>query len=321
MKNLLFLFLLIPNLIWSQRGVDGAKSISGTVIVNEYTALTANVAIGATVLNVSANTLNANNRFGAGNILAQGDLIMIYQAQGATMDATTEPFGAFSNPNNSTWGAILSAANYNNAGNYEFAEVVSVSGGTSITISCGLRNSYTASGKVQVIRVPRYTTLTVTGTGILTGDVWNGTIGGLVVVEVDGATTIQAGGIITSSNLGFRGGQCTEDNSVVGGSYFATNNNNEGAEKGESIAGFTTEYQAVTAQYCMGAPANGGGGGGSAAIKSFTIFDIFPFIIAFPASTAFVFILDFFCLLCCCCFCLALESFPRWYLQSSESLM
>ena len=77
MKNLLFLFLLIPNLIWSQRGVDGAKSISGTVIVNEYTALTANVAIGATVLNVSANTLNANNRFGAGNILAQGDLIMI----------------------------------------------------------------------------------------------------------------------------------------------------------------------------------------------------------------------------------------------------
>ena len=263
MKNLLFLFLLIPNLIWSQRGVDGARSISGTVIVNEYTALTANVATGTTVLTVTANTLNANSRFGAGNILAQGDLIMIYQAQGATMDAATEQFGAFSNPNNSTWGAILSAANYNNAGNYEFAEVVSVSGGTSITISCGLRNSYTASGKVQVIRVPRYTTLTVTGTGILTGDVWNGTIGGLVVVEVDGATTIQAGGTITSSNLGFRGGQCTEDNSVVGGSYFATNNNNEGAEKGESIAGFTTEYQAVTAQYCMGAPANGGGGGTS----------------------------------------------------------
>ena len=259
-KKLFLIFGLIPNIIWAQRGIDGPRTISGTVIVNEYTQLTGNANAGTTTLTVAANTLNANNRFGAGNVLAQGDLIMIYQAQGATMDAVTEQWGGFSEPNTSAWGAVL---NYNNAGNYEFAEVVSVAGTTTITISCGLRNSYSSNGHAQVIRIPRYTTLTVNNAGILTGDAWNGITGGIVCVEVDGTTTVNAGGTIHANFLGFRGGQCTEDNSVVGGSYFATNNNAEGAEKGESIGGFTTEYLAVTAQYCMGAPANGGGGGTS----------------------------------------------------------
>jgi len=260
MKKILFFFILIPNIIWSQRGIDGAVTISGTTILNEYTALTANANTDDINLTVAANTLNANNRFGAGDILTTGDLIMIYQAQGADMDATTEQFGSFSDPNNDTWGAIQ---NYFESGNYEFAEVVSVSGSNTITISCGLRNNYRIAGHVQVIRVPRLTSLTVNNGTTLTGDAWNGTTGGIVVVEVDGATTIQGGGTITANNLGFRGGQCTEDNSVIGGSYFATNNNAEGAEKGESIVGFTTEYQAVTGRYCMGAPANGGGGGTS----------------------------------------------------------
>lgn len=258
MKKLILIFAFYPTLLFAQRGVDGPRSIAGTVIVNEYTALTANAAAGSTTLTVTNNGLNTNSRFGAGNVLAQGDLIMIYQAQGATLDATPDVFGAFSQPNTSAWGSVL---NYNNSGNYEFAEVVSVAGSTTITIACGLRNGYTASGHAQVIRVPRYTTLTITGTGILTGDAWNGTQGGLVVVEVDGATTINAGGVIHANNLGFRGGLCQDNNSVTGGGYFASNNNNEGAEKGESIGGFTTEYTAFLGLYCKGAPANGGGGG------------------------------------------------------------
>jgi gliding motility-associated-like protein len=183
---------------------------------------------------------------------------MIYQPQGARIDAATEQWGAFSDPNNSSWGAVL---DYQESGNYEFAEVVSVGGTTTITISCGLKNNYDIAGHAQVIRVPRLNSLTVPNGTVLTGDPWTGSVGGLVVVEVIGATNIAGGGTITANNLGFRGGLCLDNNSVTGGSYFAANNDFEGAEKGESIAGYTTEYTAVTARYCMGAPANGGGGG------------------------------------------------------------
>lgn len=262
MKKLVTTALLFfPILSWSQRGIDGPRTISSSgTIVNEYTSLTSDVSSGATSLLVSNNGLNTNNRFGAGNNLAQGDLIMIYQAQGATMDATPEQWGSFSDPNTSLWGAILA---YNNCGNYEFAEVESTNGTNEIVIRCGLQNSYTANGHTQVIRVPRYTTLTINSGGVLTGQAWNGSTGGIVVTEVDGATVINGGGSIDASNLGFRGGVNTDNNTVNGGGYFATNNDVEGAEKGESIAGYTTEYIAVLGRYCMGAPANGGGGGTS----------------------------------------------------------
>lgn len=254
-------FLIFPIISWSQRGIDGAKTISTSGnIVNEYTSLTSDASAGATTIVVSNNGLNTNNRFGASNNLAQGDLIMIYQAQGATMDATPEQWGSFSDPNTSLWGAILA---YNNCGNYEFAEVESTNGTNEIMIRCGLQNSYTASGHTQVIRVPRYTTLTINNNGVLTGETWNGSTGGIVVAEVDGATTINGTGYIDASSLGFRGGVNADNNTVNGGGYFATNNDVEGAEKGESIAGFTAEYIPVLGRYCMGAPANGGGGGTS----------------------------------------------------------
>ena len=76
----------------AQRGIDGNKTVNAAgTIVNEYTTLTLDAAAGATTITVGASGLNANSRFGAGNNLAAGDLIMIIQMQGATMDIDPIP--------------------------------------------------------------------------------------------------------------------------------------------------------------------------------------------------------------------------------------
>src|SRR5438046_2369631 len=70
----------------AQRSKHGAKTIAAlNTIVNEYSGLSANAAVGATLIKVTASSLNANGRF-PGN-LAPGDLIMIIQMQGATLSA------------------------------------------------------------------------------------------------------------------------------------------------------------------------------------------------------------------------------------------
>lgn len=242
---------------YAQVGKDGARTISAAnTIVNEYTYLTANAASGGTALTVNNNNLNTNSRFSGP--LAQGDLILIIQMQGVTVDATPlgAPFATYSLPNSSAWGNIL---NYNNCGNYEFCQVLSVAGTNTINILCGLRYSYTSAGHVQIIRVPRYTTLTVNNS--LTGENWNGNTGGVVAVEVQTTTTLNAGGSIVSTGIGFRPGSASENLSGYGAGQFANDDGNEGSEKGESVAGFTTEYNVINGQFCMGAAANGGGGG------------------------------------------------------------
>ena len=182
--------------------------------------------------------------------------------QGASVNCYTVPFG---NPNNPApyapnFGRIT---NYNNAGNNEYAQISSVAGNI-LTIDCPLKNDYTAAGKVQVIKVPRYTSLVVGAAGIITCPAWNGTIGGVIAIEVDGNTTINAGGSINASALGFRGGVITGKTagSVFGGTSYGNSSINEGGYKGESIAGSVLDYSAnFNGPFCRGAVANGGGGG------------------------------------------------------------
>ncbi|HRE97319.1 MAG TPA: hypothetical protein PK637_11170, partial [Flavobacteriales bacterium] len=164
----------------AQRGIKGNVTIStANTIVNEYTRLTANAVSGSTSITVLDNTLDSvAARFTTP--LAAGDLIFIYQAQGATINGTLS--GGIGIPNDATWGGVT---NYGSSGNYELAEVASVSGGTIINLTCGLRNDYTTAGRTQVIRVPRYENLIINaGSGIIP-HAWNGTIGGIVVVEVN----------------------------------------------------------------------------------------------------------------------------------------
>ena len=261
LKNLIILILFSFTVVvsFAQRGKDGAKIVSTTEVVNAYTMLTADANAGATSITVTNSTLSTN----FSNPLAQGDLIMIYQVQGASVEDTIASPNINSSKFYTTWGRIT---NYNNAGNYELVQVASVPNATTINLDCPLSLNYTASGRVLIIRIPRYTTLTINSGGNLTTTAWNATSGGVLAVEVLGQTTINAGGKIDVSGLGFRGGTALTSSfsTVYGGLRYADANQAEGAEKGEGIAGDQSIYatfNAGGAGYCRGAAANAGGGG------------------------------------------------------------
>jgi gliding motility-associated-like protein len=256
--NLICFFVLLSSYsVLAQRAKNGAATITvANQIVNEYAVLTIDANAGNVAIDVDNNSLNTNGRFSAP--LSQGDLIMILQAQGASIFGSTFVDGngvTFGFPKDSSWGEIL---NYNNCGNYELAEVLGVSGSNVIQLTCALQNNYTALGKVQIVRMPRYSSLTVNNTASITCDSWNGAKGGVVAIEVDGNTTIN--GSITATGRGFRGG-VVDNQASFGSNDIASTSSVYGGEKGESIAGFQNDYNIVGGRYCKGAPANGGGGG------------------------------------------------------------
>ena len=249
----------------SQQGKDGAPNITVTTTVNIYTPLAANT---------SANTNTISVVSAAG--FSAGDLIFIIQMQGAIVNAYTYQYGDPNDgqPKDTSFGKIKS---YNGAGNNVFAEIASVSGNI-ITLDCALalKDSFGIEGKTQVIRVPRYSSLTLSAAGQITCPAWNGSTGGVVVVEVQGNTTIGSGTSFNVSGKGFRGG------AVLNATNYSANNvgydyfNHYGARKGESIAGDSIQYkQQTSGNYdpftafwlsnpmptCKGNVANGGGGG------------------------------------------------------------
>lgn len=244
--------LFFTSFLFSQKGKHGSLTVTAVNIrVNEFTTLSANAVVGDQTITVASSSLNSNSRFTS--TLQVGDLIMIYQAQGATIKTFAAVPGQ-----DSTYGEVL---NYNTSGNFEFAQVYAIPNATSIVLDCGLQNNYTVAGKTQIVRVPRYSTLTVNAGGELTTDNWNGTIGGVLAVEVNGSCVIN--GTVNATGKGFRGG-IAANNGNFGGLRFVDlgGGANEGGEKGESIGGSITDYSvSFGGQYAMGAPANGGGGG------------------------------------------------------------
>jgi gliding motility-associated-like protein len=253
----LALCLTICTTAFSQKGKNGALTVTAAnTRINEFTALTANANVGNTTITVAVSSLNANGRFSAG--LAAGDLVMIIQMQGALIKVKPynpwEPFVT-----DSLYGLIYS---YQNCGNYEFAQVKTVISATQIELECGLTFNYSSAGKTQVVRVPRYSSLTVNGSGTLTTDAWNGTtgIGGVLVAEVSGNTIID--GVVTATGLGFRGGLPTASGGTNFGPLSTNTSNNNGSEKGEGIGSDRLDNSIDSlGRYCKGAPGNAGGGG------------------------------------------------------------
>lgn len=227
-----------------QPGKDGAVTVTtANTVINNYYTIAAN-------LNVNDTTITLNNVTG----LTTGDVLMIYQAQGATITST----------DSAAYGTVTAL---NNAGNYEFVSVRSIAGNT-VTINAictpGLRFAYTATGKIQAVRVPQYSSLTVSGAGTIVATAWNGTSGGIVAAFVQNAATISVAGGINVSNQGFRGGGLEQNTSPADATVvttFRSASGNDGAEKGEGIAGSVTDYDGLNGRYGRGAPANGGGGG------------------------------------------------------------
>ncbi len=250
MKKLFFItcfLLLFFNGLLAQPGRNGALTVSSpSTVVNKYWPVSADIAAGAATVSLAMGSNTVSN-------LCPGDLIMVYQAQGASMNTV----------NLSGYGAVSA---YNSAGLYEFNYVQSVSGNV-ISTQLSFTNSYVAAGRVQVIKVPQYTTLTINSGARVVAKEWKDTtigsgtyrFGGLVVVH---ALNIINNGTITARGAGFRGGvQPTNSLANQGITSYVASSISDGGEKGEGISGFKVDYDVNGGRYARGAPANGGGGG------------------------------------------------------------
>jgi uncharacterized repeat protein (TIGR01451 family) len=172
-------------------------------------------------------------------------------------------------------------------GNFEYAQVASVSGGA-VTLASGLVNNYAQSfgpttlQTYQVIRVPQYSAATITGTvspPAWTVDTLTGIgTGGVFVMDVAGTLTVS--GTINANGKGFRGAYGIHGTGNQAGAAFNTDSytpnltNISGALKGEGTNGVPNQvftgvvgamvytsglYAAGTAG--QGANGNAGGGG------------------------------------------------------------
>ena len=139
--------------------------------VNDYAGLADSVAAGTTVLHVKD-----------ASAFSPGDQIMVIQMQ--QDPRLTE---------------VL-------VGTYEFKTVESISNNR-ISVDSGLINSYyqSESSKAQIVRVPKFTDITVNSGGLLTAAPWDGNQAGILALTASGSVTVEPGGRIDVSGLGFRG--------------------------------------------------------------------------------------------------------------------
>ncbi len=241
-------------------GIDGAKTVTAAgTIVNGYDIVSSATAGGRTITGT-----NVANLSPAGlTPLGPGSVVMLYEANGATIDGTDDT---------AAWGNVTS---YGNAGYYEFVTVGSVSGNTiTLAASCNaLAHTYGSSS--EIVRVPQYSSLTVNAGASIVATPWstNEADGGIVAIDVAGTTTIN--GTIDVSGAGFAGaaayvnsgasappGHAEVTDYFLAGETGANLASALAAAKGESIAGNDAAYDAsFGSRYGRGAPANGGGGG------------------------------------------------------------
>ncbi len=187
-------------------GKDGALSASGAVVVNSYYPGTASVAAGATSITVGAAT-------GAANGIAINDLLLVIQMQDAAIDSTNS--GAYGD--GAAGDPARGSTNLNNVGQYEY--VIATSAITTAGGAVGVKGVGTANGtlyaytnaaatatqgqrRFQVVRVPQYTSVSFAASfGTLTATPWNGTTGGVLVMDVRDTLTMANDTLRTVSSV------------------------------------------------------------------------------------------------------------------------
>jgi hypothetical protein len=278
--------------IGNSPGEDGDQVFtSGTTVVNAYGRINSTASAGASSFSVQRSQISqlalpaaACPTNACNTALQVGDLLMIYQPQGAVM----------STGDDTSYGDVT---NYGSAGLYEFVyvngpvpsaiggatDVVTLNFSTNVSgVPCtGLRNTYEVSASAGVappmlIRVPQYRNLTVNLGASLVAAPWAWTsgsagLGGVLALDVrDNSTgntgTITLNGSLSASGRGFRGGtdlptQSDTDNNSSAGYRNAPSASNPSADKGESIVGNITRYDSLSGRAGRGAPGNGGGAG------------------------------------------------------------
>lgn len=211
------------------------------------------VATAVTAIDTASNSVTVADPTG----FQESDRVLLIKMQGALIDESSS----------ANFGTINTL---NGVGLYEIANVCSVLG-NQVSFQHTLQNggSYaplgTFTGKMQMIKIPRYGG-DVNVTGTLTAPAWDGTTGGVLILQSEGTLTLN--GDIDMSGKGFRGGHnlnsaylCTptlDANNVNENSTlpYYTLASGEGACKGEGIAAYIADKEAG-----WGSQANGGGGG------------------------------------------------------------
>jgi gliding motility-associated-like protein len=168
-----------------------------------------------------------------------GDAVLIIQMKGAASDQSNSP----------NFGNVLDLGS---AGLFEFNRIRAVKPGE-IYLEYALLNPYDITGAVQVVRVPAYENLTACN---LTCRPWDGTVGGVLVVDVKNTLTLTAS--VDVSGRGFRGGTASDANESIyhETQFFYPPDNRRAGAKGEGITTLPTNKS-----FGRGKAINGGGGG------------------------------------------------------------
>ena len=219
------------------------KKCDDSTIINDYTAVLS--------LDPCKNIINVEDA-SAFNI---GDTVLLIQMKGVIIDST----------NTAAFGTIT---DYKNAGNYEFNYVKTRTGNV-IELKNTLTRQYDIPvGKVQLIRVPYYTSLSVSNT--LTCLPWDGSKGGVLVVNV--RDTLELNKDIDVSGAGFTSpGATTNSLHPCNDNLFYYSSAANGGEKGNGLADISASKKFGKGKLSNagggGNSDNGGGGGGSNAGK------------------------------------------------------
>ncbi len=293
MKKLFLLFIvIIPNIILSQCCVSYNSLQNGGSLINTFYPVSGNVVVNNGVTSIPLGAVPINDVFGnsyGSTPINAGDLLLIVQMQGADFNAqSSNLYGAgITNSGPDSLGAT-GYTNLNNVGLYEYViaqNSVPLSGGTlNFSGNCvggGLNNSYinqsaTANGavakKFQIVRVPKFYNLTLTSN--VTTTAWNGSVGGIIVLDVLGTLDLN-GFSIDASGKGFRGGYMNVRASGGNTTTVTTYDSNISSGKGEGICGTPRFMWDGLNQvdngvnwigynggnFGIGAPGNAGGGG------------------------------------------------------------
>jgi hypothetical protein len=278
-------------------GKDGADTGAVAIVNSYYGGPSTNTTVNAGSTSIPVGSINS-----AGNqtTITSGDLLLVIQMQDADINFTdTNNYGA-GNGSGSGYTA------QNRTGLYEYVVALNSVGAGGGTVQIrgagsggGLINSYrqeaaniTAFGQrtYQVVRVPQYTSTTLTGT-IRSPGAWNGKSGGIVALDVANTLSL-SNGTVEVQDKGFRGGGGTTNTDTYpvreDEAYRTDGDVARGGMKGEGIAGTPLQvfdgvnttptgvdgYPRLSAQdsyttigntnggsRARGAPGNAGGGG------------------------------------------------------------
>ncbi|HVB85455.1 MAG TPA: C25 family cysteine peptidase [Candidatus Dormibacteraeota bacterium] len=207
-NNTATVLTVVQPLVCATPGKDGTPGSPLSGYVNTYYAGVGTASAGSTTITVATPSSGAATQVGV------GDLLLVIQMQGATVNSTNTSSYGNGNPGYPAAGWL----SLGSSGEFEFvtvSNVVTNSGTDTLTIvgsgaGGGLLNSYTeavasatqGAQTFQVIRVPQYASATTSSS--LAAYSWNGSVGGVLALDV--ASQLTLGGTVALDGDGFRGG-------------------------------------------------------------------------------------------------------------------